>query len=121
MITMSDQTVSIHPYFTIKPDCEASFREMCDKMISKTSSEEGCINYGFSFCGDKVFCRESYVNATAALQHLDNVGELLTEAFQFADLDRLEFHGTADQLEILKPAVEPFNPVLFTLEKGFRN
>ena len=118
---MSDQTVSIHPYFTIKPYCEASFREMCDKMIAKTSSEEGCINYGFSFAGSQVFCRESYVNARAALLHLDNVGELLTEAFQFADLDRLEFHGTAEQLEILEEAVAPFNPVLFTLEKGFRN
>ena len=94
---------------------------MCDKIIAKTSSEEGCINYGFSFSGNQVFCRESYVNATAALQHLDNVGELLTEAFQFADLDRLEFHGTAEQLEILEEAVAPFNPVLFTLEKGFRN
>jgi len=118
---MSDQAVSIHPYFTIKPGCEASFRKMCDKMVAKTSTEKGCINYGFSFSGTTAFCRESYVNARAALQHLDNIGELLTEALQLADLDRLEFHGTAEQLKILEEAVSPFNPVLFTVEKGFRN
>jgi len=52
---MSNQTISIHPYFTIEPECEAFFREICDKMIAKTSTEEGCINYGFSLAGDKVF------------------------------------------------------------------
>ena len=71
---MSDQTVSIHPYFTIKPECEDFFREICDKMIAKTSTEEGRINYRFSLAGDKVFCSKSYVNARAALLHLDNVG-----------------------------------------------
>ena len=90
-------------------------------MVEKTSAEEGCINYGFSFSGTKVFCRESYVDARAALQHLENVGELLTEALQSADLNRLEIHANAEQLEILKEAVAPFNPVLFTLEIGFRN
>ena len=118
---MKDQSVSIHPYFNVKPGHESSFRKMCDKMVEKTSAEEGCINYGFSFSGTKVFCRESYVDATAALQHLDNVGELLSDALQFADLNRLEIHGDAEQLEILKEAVAPFNPVLFTLEIGFRN
>ena len=118
---MRDQVVSIHPYFKVKQGCDASFREICDKLVAKTSVEQGCINYGFSFSGDTAFCRESYVNATAAMQHLDNVGELVVEALQFADLDRLEIHGTAEQLEILKEAVAPYNPVLFMLEKGFRN
>lgn len=118
---MKDQSVSIHPYFNVKPGHESSFRKMCDKMVEKTSAEEGCINYGFSFSGTKVFCRESYVDARAALQHLDNVGELLSVALQFADLNRLEIHGDAEQLEILKEAVAPFNPVLFMLEIGFRN
>ena len=118
---MTDRSVSIHPYFKVKPGRESSFREMCEKMVAKTSTEEGCINYGFSFSGSTVFCRESYVDARAALQHLDNVGELLAEALQFADLNRLEIHGNAEQLEILKEAVAPFNPILYTLEIGFRN
>ena len=118
---MTDRSVSIHPYFKVKPGRESSFREMCEKMVAKTSTEEGCINYGFSFSGSTVFCRESYVDARAALQHLDNVGELLTEALQFADLVRLEIHANEEQLEILKQTVEPFNPVLYTLEIGFRN
>ena len=48
---MTDHSVSIHPYFKVKPSCESSFREMCDKMVAKTSAEEGCISYGFSFSG----------------------------------------------------------------------
>ena len=55
------------------------------------------------------------------MQHLENVGELVTEALHFADLVKLEIHGTEEQLDILKEAVAPYNPVLFTLEKGFRN
>jgi len=118
---MSDQAVSIHPYFKIKHGQEASFRKICDKLMAKTSMEEGCINYGFSFSGTTAFCRETYVNAKAAMQHLENVVELVTEALHFADLDKLEIHGTEEQLDILKEAVAPYNPVLFTLEKGFRN
>ena len=52
---MTDRSVSIHPYFKVKSSCESSFREMCDKMVAKTSAEEGCINYGFSFSGATVF------------------------------------------------------------------
>ena len=118
---MTDHSVSIHPYFKVKPGLESSFREMCDKMVAKTSAEEGFVNYGFSFSGATVFCRESYVDARAALQHLDNIGELLTEALRFSDLVRLEIHANAEQLEILKEAVAPFNPILYTLEIGFRN
>ena len=52
---MTDHSVAIHPYFKAKPGCESSFREMCDKMVAKTSAEEGCVNYGFSFSGATVF------------------------------------------------------------------
>ena len=118
---MNDQAVSLHPYFKIKPGCESSFRDMCDQMVAQTSDEKGCINYGFSFSGQMVFCRESYVNAEAALIHLKNIERLLNQALELADMFRLEIHGNAEQLEILKDIVEPFDPELFTLEKGFRN
>ncbi len=116
-----DQSVSIHPYFVIKTGCSDQFREVCDQFIDKTSSEKGCLNYGFSFAGNQAFCREAYVDAHAALFHLDNVGALIQEALKYAELERLEIHGSADQLEILQEKVAALNPTLFTLEKGFRH
>ena len=118
---MIDNCVSIHPYFAIKPGCSDKFREVCKKFVSKTSSEQGCLYYGFSFADHQAFCREGYVNADAALIHLDNVGAEIQEALQYAEIERLEIHGNADQLEILKEKVASLNPVLFTLEQGFRH
>ncbi len=118
---MVDNCVSIHPYFVIKPGCSDQFRKVCKKFISKTSSEQGCLYYGFSFAGHQAFCREGYVDADAALLHLDNVGVVIQEALQYAEIERLEIHGNADQLDILKEKVAALNPVLFTLEQGFRH
>ena len=46
---------------------------------------------------------------------------LESEALRFSDLVRLEIHANAEQLEILKEAIALFNPILYTLEIGFRN
>jgi len=116
-----DNCVSIHPYFVIKNGCSDQFREVCKKFIAKTSREKGCLYYGFSFAGHQAFCREGYVDADAALLHLDNVGAEIQEALQYAELERLEIHGNADQLAILKSKVAALNPLLFTLEQGFRH
>ena len=118
---MIDNCVSIHPYFLIKDGCAEHFREVCKKFIAKTSTEQGCLYYGFSFAGHHAFCREGYVDADAALLHLDNVGAELQEALQYAEIERLEIHGNADQLSILKEKVAGLNPVLFALEDGFRH
>ena len=118
---MIDNCVSIHPYFVVKAGCSDRFREVCKKFIAKTSSEQGCLYYGFSFAGHQAFCREGYVDAGAALLHLDNVGAEIQEALQYAEIERLEIHGNADQLSILKEKVAALNPVLFTLEVGFRH
>ena len=61
------------------------------------------------------------MDAGAALLHLDNVGAEIQEALQYAEIGRLEIHGNADQLSILKEKVAALNPVLFTLEEGFRH
>ena len=118
---MADQSVSIHPYFVIRPGCGVKFRGVCEKFIAKTSTENGCLNYGFSFSGETAFCREAYVDAQAALEHLENVAVEIQEALQYAELQRLEIHGSAEQLGVLQEKVAPLNPVLFTLETGFRN
>ena len=118
---MIDQSVSIHPYFAIKPGCEDQFRKVCEQFIAKTSQEKGCLNYGFSFAGRAAFCREAYIDAEAVLFHLNNVADEIQKALDYAELERLEIHGSADQLAILEESVSALNPVLFTLEQGFRN
>ena len=118
---MNDQSVSIHPYFLINPGCGNAFRTVCDKMIAKTLEEKGCLNYGFSFSGDRAFCRESYRDAESALHHLNNVGDELKEALEYAKLEQLEIHGSQQQLAAMQEQVAPLSPVLFTVEKGFRH
>merc|ERR1712167_442650 len=43
--------------------------------------EAGCMYYGWTIQGDKLFCREAYVDAAAVQAHLENivpsVGEML--------------------------------------------
>ena len=78
------------------------------------------MNYGFSFAGRTAFCREAYIDAEAALFHLNNVADEIQKALDYAELERLEIHSSADQLAILKESVSALNPVLFTLEQGFR-
>ena len=62
---------------------------------------------------DLVICREGYINADGLLFHLENVGEVLNEALQYADIVDLAVHGPADELEKLKEPLKDFNPVYY--------
>ena len=46
----------------------------CTTREQKTKTEAGCIYYGWTIAGDKLFCREGYVDGAAANAHLENVG-----------------------------------------------
>ncbi len=54
------------------------------------------------------------------LAHLENVGPLLEEALQIAELTRLEVHGPDAELAKLREPLAAFGPQFFTLEFGFR-
>lgn len=117
---MLDQSISIHPYFKINKNKGNKFREICDLLVAKANVEKGCLNYGVSFNGDQAFFREAYTNAQAAINHLKNVENEIKELNNYAVLQRIEIHGSADQLKLIKDIVSEMNPVLFTLEKGFK-
>ena len=76
--------------------------------------------YGFSFAGQRAHCREGYNDAAGILAHLENVGALLDQALKIADIDSVEVHGPAAELEKLQEPLKGLNPVYFTLESGFR-
>ena len=116
MSTLSN-FVSIHPYLKAHPGKLEEIKASFPKFIEKTRTEGGNLFYEFTINGDEIFCREGYVDAEAALAHLDNVGALLAEALTIADLTRLEIHGPAEELEKLKAPVAHLNPVWFVLSK----
>jgi quinol monooxygenase YgiN len=108
--------VSLHPYFKVHPGKLDAFKAALPAFEEKTGTENKNLFYEFSINGDEVFCREGYLDAEGLLNHLDNVGTLLAEAFKIADLIRLEIHGPAGELEKLKAPLAHLNPAWFAVE-----
>lgn len=115
-----DKAVTIAPYFKIPEGDLARFKAICEKFVQKTQTEEKALFYGFSFNGNIAHCRECYADADALLAHLENVGALVVEALSFAELDRLEIHGIASEIDKVKGPLAEMNPQYFELEYGFR-
>ncbi|PCJ23702.1 MAG: hypothetical protein COA96_11145 [SAR86 cluster bacterium] len=116
----NDTCCSIVPYFKIAEGKIAEFKALGDQMVKKTSTESGCLYYGFCFDGDVAHCREGYDNAEAALIHLDNVGELLGKALEISELTRMEIHGPEQELAKLREPLTHLSPQFLVLECGFR-
>ncbi len=115
-----DTCITIHPYFKVSEGNLEAFKGFCEQFVELTSKEPKCLYYGFSFKGDEVHCREGYEGAAGLLAHLDNVGELLSEALKIAEITRLEVHGVEAELVKLREPLAGFNPRYFTLEYGIR-
>jgi quinol monooxygenase YgiN len=109
--------VSLHPYFKVHPGKLEEFMASLPAFIEKTKSEEKNLFYGFTINGDEVFCREGYADAEGILAHLENVGALLAEVFKIADLTRIELHGPATELDILRTPLAHLNPAWFVSDK----
>lgn len=116
----NDLSCSIHPYFQVNPGQLDAFKSLCEQFVERTRSEPGCYFYGFSFAGELVHCREAYQNARALLAHLTNVDDLIQAALKISNIARVEVHGPAEELEILRGPLADLNPQFFTLEYGFR-
>lgn len=116
----NDTCCTIVPYFKIPEGKMEVFKDFCGKFVEKTGSEEKCLYYGFSFCGDEAHCREGYADAEGALAHLENVGGLLQEVLKEVELTRLEVHGPEAELAKLREPMAAIGPKFFVLEYGFR-
>ena len=119
-MSTQDKCCTIVPYFKVNDGQLAAFKGLCEQFVAKTSQEPKCLYYGFSFDGDQAHCREGYEDAEGLLTHLENVGALLQEALQIADLTRLEVHGPEKELARLRGPLAELKPQFFTLEFGFR-
>lgn len=110
--------VSLHPYFKAHPGQLEAARALLPIFVQRTTSEPGCCYYEFTINGDVIFCREGYVNAAAALAHLNNVGDLLQQMLNVSDIDRLELHGPAAELDQMRSTLNQFHPDWFITECG---
>ena len=115
-----DKCCTIVPYFKVRDGQLDAFKALCEQFVEKTSQEPKALYYGFTFDGDQAHCREGYEDAAGLLAHLDNVGALLGEALEIADITRLEVHGPEAELAQLREPLAKLNPQFFTLEYGFR-
>ncbi len=116
----SDQALSIHPYFKIRPGQLEAVKALLPVFIKKTANEPKNLYYGFSLNGEELFCREAYVDAAGLLTHLENVGPELQQILRLADVLRVEVHGPAAELEKLRGPLADLKPVWFTWFGGCR-
>lgn len=119
-MALNDNVCTIVPYFTVQDGKLDEFKALGEQMVERTQSESDVVYYGFSFNGQRAFCREGYTGAKGVLAHLENVDSLLKQVLAIASLDTLEIHGPAAELEQLKEPLSGLNPVYFTMESGFR-
>lgn len=111
-------TVTVHPYFKIKPGKVEEFKSLIPSFLEITRTERLNLYYEFTFNGDVACCREAYLGAEGFLKHLEGVGALLAKALELASLQRLEVHGTEPELALLKPHLAGLNPEWFVYYAG---
>ena len=111
-------SVSIHPYFKIRPGQREAFLALLPEMIARTRRETGNLYYDFTLQDDVVFCRESYVDANALLVHGANVGDTFAKMLELSDLERVELHGPAAELDKLRGPFADLHPTYFVYHSG---
>ncbi|MFK7790667.1 MAG: putative quinol monooxygenase [Phycisphaeraceae bacterium] len=113
-----DTCCTLVPYFTVNEGQLDAFKALGPKFIEKTKTEDAVLHYAFSFDGQTAHCREGYANAAGVLAHLENVGEILDEALKLHELQRLEVHGPASEIDQLREPLAELNPQFFELVAG---
>jgi len=125
---LEDGTVTLAPYFKLKnPE---KFKALWKADYEKFGHKEDCVHYAFTFTDDgRAHCREAYKNGEGVLQHITDVGGVFHDKDpetgcihpENADLEKLEVHGPAAELEKIKNSEFKDLPFqYFVTEWGFR-
>jgi len=115
---MAYEFVSIYPQFTVT-DWEAA-RPIMDEFTEKTKTEAGCVYYGWQKTGNKLQCREAYVDGDAVNAHLANVGPCIGKLLDGpATLDHIAIGGPAAEIEKTKEGTAALGTVYFETYGGF--
>lgn len=113
-----ETVVSLHPYFKVHAGQLDAFRQLIERFIERTTSEDACLYYDFTVNDDIVHCREAYIGGEGALTHLANVDDLLKEGLTLSDLARLEIHGSETELAKMREPLAELPVEWFVFEKG---
>lgn len=113
-----ERSVSIHPYFKVHPGRMEEAKPLLRELVARTSTETEALYYEFTISGDTIFCREAYTGAAGLLTHSANVGAQVQKMLTLSDLARVEIHGPAAELDLLKDAFRGMNPTWFAYECG---
>jgi hypothetical protein len=114
----ADTVCTLVPYFRVRPGKLDEFKKGMQPFVERTRSEKGCVHYAWTIAGEIAHCREGYDDAASLLAHLDNVGALLGEALKIADIDRLEVHAPAAEIEKLRGPMAALKPTFYELVPG---
>jgi hypothetical protein len=126
MCTLEDNTCTLAPYFKLKN--AAKFKEIWQGDYANFAHKDDCVHYAFTFTEDdsRAHCREAYPDAEKLLQHIGDVGAVFHPNEggclhpEVAELERLEIHGPAAELEKLKEPLKELPVTYYTCEWGFR-
>jgi quinol monooxygenase YgiN len=118
-MAFEDNSCIIGTYFKIQDGKEEEFKGLCERLVEKTQRHTGCFHCSFSFNSDESYWHQVYRDAEAAIANLPNVGQVLQDMTEIADVVRLEMHARQSELPKLSGFSE-LQPHYFTIEYGFR-
>jgi len=117
-----DRTITLVPKFKIKEGMKEQYSALLPKFVElvKANEVDSCVHYGFVGPTEDglVICREGYSSAEGLIKHLDNVGDVLNEALQYADIVDLMCQGPAEELEKMKEPLKDFGATFYPLAAG---
>jgi len=118
----TDKCVSIHPYFTIKPESWEAFKGCFGKYYERVKNEPGCHHYCFAVDEENkmVFNREQYVDADALMHHIENTAPVNEITGPMIESVKLEIHGPESELAKLKSWADENGASLWTLDDNAR-
>ena len=119
---LNENALCFNFHCTVNPGKEAEFRALARQALSRTQTEETCLDYTWCWKDNNTaIIRDSYANADAFLQHKQNLGELFGQIVALAKLSPVEVSGTAEDWAKIRSIVEPMGAVFYEREYGFRN
>ncbi len=122
---VDDTALSLEPYFKIREGKVADFKAyFTNKVLTiyENRGAEKTINYGFSYNGNYMHCRESYRDAAGFLKHMENVGAYIDYVLKhFADVHKISCHGPKEEVDKCREALKPLGTKFYNLEWGYQH
>jgi len=121
-VAAAAESFVIFPIFKVN-DWDKCDTEFVRPLLAKAPSDAGCLYYDFAKTtnNDRLLCRERYVSANAAVQHLTGVGEILgaATAAGIIEVEYLAVKSNSEGIDSSKEAFDPFAPDYTTVVDGF--